>query len=125
MSHMSEEKLLDLIINVLDSKKAEDIKTLSVKKLTDVTDFFVICTTPSKRHAKALLRYVLEEARHQLDIKPYGVEGEEDGEWILIDFLSIVVHIMSKDAREFYDLDSLWHMTKNLRDEENAKEKAS
>jgi ribosome-associated protein len=117
---INEKKLLDLVVDVLNEKKAEDIKTLSVKKLTDVTDFFVLCTASSKRHAKALLRYVLEATHNQLNIKPYGVEGEEDAEWILIDFLSIVVHVMTPSAREFYDLESLWHMTKSLRADEGS-----
>jgi len=115
---MNEQKLLDLITKTLDEKKAEDIKTLDVKKLTDVTDFFVICTSPSARHTKALLRYVVEEVRNELDLKPYGMEGEEEGEWILIDFLSVVVHIMLPDTRVFYDLESLWRATKTLRTEE-------
>jgi len=121
---MNEKKLLDLIVKTLDEKKAEDIKTLDVKKLTDVTDFFVICTSPSARHAKALLRYVVEEVRSKLNLKPYGTEGEEEAEWILIDFLSIVVHIMLPNTREFYDLESLWRATKNLRTEENTKEES-
>jgi ribosome-associated protein len=117
---MNEKTLLDLITTTLAEKKAEDIKALDVKKLTDVTDTFVICTSPSTRHAKALLRYVTEEVLNQLDIKPYGVEGNEEGEWILIDFLSVVVHIMLPETREFYDLESLWRATKTLRTEEKA-----
>lgn len=112
---MNETTLTDLILKILDEKKAQEVTTLDVKKLTDVTDYFVICTTPSKRHAKALLRYLLDEIRHTLNIKPYGIEGEAEGEWILLDFLEVVIHIMQKDARKFYNLESLWHMTQNLR----------
>jgi ribosome-associated protein len=120
MTEPNEKKLLNLILKVLDEKKAENITTLNVKKLTSVTDFFVICTAPSKRHAKALLRYLLEEVRQKLDLKPYGVEGDEEAEWILLDFLSVVIHIMQPDTREFYNLESLWRMTQSLRKEEES-----
>ena len=115
---MNEEILLSLIEKTLSEKKAENIKTLDVKKLTDVTDFFVIGTSTSTRHAKALSRYILEAAQKKFDLKPYGIEGDEEGEWILIDFLSIVVHIMLPETREFYNLESLWRATKSLRVEE-------
>jgi ribosome-associated protein len=81
-----------------------------------VTDFFLIFTASSKRHAKALSRHVVEHVLEKANIKPYGVEGEEEADWILIDFLSIVVHIMTQETREFYDLESLWRITKDSRD---------
>jgi ribosome-associated protein len=119
----TENKLLNLIIRTLDKKKAENVTLLNVKAFTQITDCFIIVTATSKRHAKALLRHLLNHTKEQLNIKPYGVEGEEDGEWILVDFLSTVVHIMQKETREFYNLESLWHMTKNSRDGDSAEKR--
>ena len=115
---MNEKIILHCITQTLVEKKAEAIKTIDVTKLTDISDFFVICTASSTRHAKALLGYVVEAVKKRLNLNPYGVEGEEQGEWILIDFLSVVVHIMLPETRQFYDLESLWRVTKNSRIQE-------
>lgn len=96
-----------LVISTLDEAKALDIKQIDVRKLTDITDEMIVCHGTSDRHVKALTRHVVDALTKQ-DCKPAGIEGEEEGEWILIDLVDVLVHIMKREAREHYDLESLW-----------------
>ncbi|MHB0867693.1 MAG: ribosome silencing factor [Thermoleophilia bacterium] len=89
------------------AKKAEDIVILDMRELCSYTDFFVICTGRSTRQTKA----VADEIRYQL--KQAGtlalrVEGEQHGDWVLMDYLSVIVHVFTPDARDFYRLEVLW-----------------
>jgi len=111
---MNEKTLLELIKKTLLDKKAFDLTVLDVKKLTTVTDYFVICSATSSRHAKALSDHLQKEIKEQ-GVKPYGVEGGTSSKWILLDYLDIVVHIMLENTREFYDLESLWNTTQKSR----------
>lgn len=89
------------------AKKAEDIVILDMRELCSYTDFFVICTGRSTRQTKA----IADEIRYQL--KQAGtlalrVEGEQHGDWVLMDYLSVIVHIFTPEARDFYRLEVLW-----------------
>ena len=95
------------IVATLDGAKAVDIKTIDVRNMTDITDIMIICHGTSDRHVSALARHVTDSLA-ELDCKPVSIEGEESGDWILIDYLDVVVHIMQRDTREHYDLESLW-----------------
>lgn len=113
-------QLSESIHAVLDDGKAEDIRVLDVRELTDVTDCMVVATGNSSRHVGALADRVLEAMREQ-GLRPLGVEGSDDSEWILIDFGDIVCHLMLPKTREFYDLEGLWdpglgELLKNRRD---------
>ncbi len=96
-----------LVVSTLDEAKALEIKTIDVRKLTDITDEMIVCHGTSDRHVLALTRRVVDALTEQ-GCKPVGIEGEEDGEWILIDLVDLLVHIMKREAREHYDLESLW-----------------
>ena len=93
----------------------EEIKPINVQKLTDITDYMIICTATSDRHAKALAEK-LTRATREVGQKPIGTEGEQDGHWILIDFVDVVVHIMQAETREFYSLEKLWTITESSRE---------
>ncbi len=100
-------KLAEFIVAILDSKKAKDIKLLHVENQTIISDYFVICTGTSRTQIRALSGEV------EFKLEPYGVlplrvEGGESGVWILADFGSVILHIFSPDAREFYKLDKLY-----------------
>lgn len=89
------------------AKKAEDIVILDMRELCSYTDFFVICTGRSTRQTKA----IADEIRYQL--KQAGtlalrVEGEQHGDWVLMDYLSVIVHVFTPEARDFYRLEVLW-----------------
>lgn len=104
---MQAEELRDLVIKALEDVKGVDITSVDVRGKTAITDFMVIVTGTSDRHVKALADNVMKEAR-EVGIRPLGVEGERDGEWILLDLNDVVVHVMVREARDFYNLEKLW-----------------
>lgn len=104
---MNAEELKALTLNALEDLKGDDIAVLDVRELTGVTDYMVICSGTSSRHVKSLANNVVMEAKHQGN-PPIGVEGENAGEWVLVDFGDIVVHVMQPQTRLFYDLERLW-----------------
>lgn len=104
---MQAEALRDLVMTALDDVKGVDVKALDVRGKTAITDFMVIATGTSDRHVKALADNVLKDAR-DAGMKPLGVEGERSGEWILLDLNDVVVHVMLREVRDFYNLEKLW-----------------
>ncbi len=104
---MQSEQLRDTIVNALEDMKGKDIQVLDVRALTDITDFMVITSGTSDRHIRAMADRVTETLRNH-DVRPLGIEGEEHGDWVLIDFGDALVHLMRPDTRKFYDLESLW-----------------
>ena len=106
---MQVKKLRNLVVEILEDMKACDVKVLDVSQLTDVTDFMVIASGTSVRHVKSVAIRVRDEVREKTRVRPIGVEGEDQGEWVLIDLGDVVVHIMRPETREFYDLERLWN----------------
>ena len=104
----------DLSMQILDENKAIDLKDLDVSSLTSVTSHMLICTATSNRHASALADKVIRGLRDH-GVRPLGVEGLDTGEWILVDFGEVVVHIMQEAQRHFYDLEKLWRATELAR----------
>jgi len=105
---LTAEQLRDQIIAALEETKAEDIVTLDVRSLTDITDFMVVCSGTSDRHVQAVARNMADELANQ-GIKPIGLEGEEQSDWILVDYVDVVTHVMKRETRERYDLEGLWN----------------
>ncbi len=104
---MQAEQLKELVVDALDDLKAVNTVTLDVTGLTDVMDFLVIASGTSNRHVKSLADNVCMEAKKQGQ-RALGVEGEDAGEWVLVDFGDVVVHVMLPATRDFYDLERLW-----------------
>lgn len=104
---MNSEELTRVVMEALDDVKARDIVRLDVRNMTTVTDYMVIASGTSNRHVKALVDSVAEKAA-QAGQKPLGVEGEEGGEWVLLDLGDTLVHVMLPKVREFYNLEKLW-----------------
>jgi ribosome-associated protein len=100
-------QLSSLAISTLNQAKALDIKLIDVRNMTDITDRMIICHGTSDRHALALARNLMDALSEQ-DTRPASIEGEDLGEWILIDYIDVLVHIMKRETREYYDLESLW-----------------
>jgi ribosome-associated protein len=107
MVHMDSEALLKLAQDSLDDLKARDLSTLDVRDLTSVTDYLVIASGTSDRHVSSLADNVIRSAK-EAGVKPIGVEGQEAGEWVLIDLQDVIVHVMQPRVREFYKLEDLW-----------------
>lgn len=104
---MQAEELKLLVIDALEDIKAEDIQVLDVRNMTDFTDLMVIATGKSSRQVKALANEVVMQAK-AADMQPLGVEGEDVGEWALVDLGDVIVHIMTPQTRATYNLEKLW-----------------
>jgi ribosome-associated protein len=107
-------KPVDGIVNVveraLEDIKAVNVRVLDVRKLTDIADTLVIASGNSDRHVRSIADRVVEFAKKG-GFRPMGVEGERDGEWVLVDLQDVIVHIMLPRVREFYRLESLWDVS--------------
>lgn len=104
---------LAVVENALDDMKAKDITVMNVESLTDVMERIVIANGTSKRHVRAMADSVGAEVK-QAGFMPLGREGGNDSDWTLIDLGAIVVHMMTPQAREFYDLEGLWSSPESL-----------
>jgi ribosome-associated protein len=107
---MNSEELTALVIDALEEVKGKDIVKLDVSNLTTVTDYMVVASGTSSRHVKALADAVAEKAK-EAGHRPAGVEGEDGGEWVLLDLGDTLVHVMLPRVREFYNLEKLWSLS--------------
>jgi len=112
---MPVQKLLNTVIDAIEDLKGKDLKVLDVRGLTTITDYMVIVSGTSDRHVKSIANNVIERAAH-IGVKPLGVEGTEQGEWILIDLGDVVAHVMQPAVRDFYQLERLWEMGEQAAD---------
>jgi ribosome-associated protein len=104
---LTSEELVELAARTLVANKGEDPLILDVRGVSSLWDYFIICSGGSKRHVQALAQH-LQEALGQAGVKPMGAEGLEDGQWVLLDYVDVVIHLFIRPMREFYDLEGLW-----------------
>ena len=104
---MESKVLVQKIVDILDNKKAKDIDTIGIRKLTIIADYFVICSGTSTTHIKALSDE-LEEKMLMEGIQCIHKEGYETARWILMDYGDVVVHIFHEEDRSFYNIERLW-----------------
>lgn len=103
------ESVVATVVAAMDSIKGKEIVTLDLRETgTSVTDYFVICHANSKTQVDAIADKVIDQVWENNKVKPYHVEGRDNTEWILIDFVDVVVHIFLQSARQFYQLEELW-----------------
>lgn len=101
--------LCDAIVEGMQENKAQDIVVLDLREITNaVCDFFVICSGESSTQVEGISNTVTRYTRKELKEKPWHIEGKTNSEWVLLDYINVVVHIFYKDARPFYDLEDLW-----------------
>lgn len=101
--------LLEAIIKGIREKKGKEIRQLNLTKLQNAsTDYFVVCHGDSQRQAVAIADSVEDEVRKMTGEKPWHTEGTQNAQWILIDYVNVVVHVFFSEAREFYDIENLW-----------------
>ena len=104
---LTSKEMIALAVRALDAKKGKDIKVLYTADQTTLADYFVICTGTSNTQVKALSDAV-EDAMTKAGEEPHHVEGHRGGQWTLLDYSAIVVHVFTEEAREFYALERLW-----------------
>jgi len=99
--------LRGVVLGALAELKAVDVRALDVRGLTDITDTMVMASGTSDRHVKSIADRVVQRCK-EAGFRPYGMEGERDGEWVLLDLQDVVLHVMLPRVREFYALEKLW-----------------
>ena len=95
------------IAKLMLDKKATNIKIFDVKKITSITDHFIVCDAGSEPQAKAILSHISRTLKGK-GVTPINIEGQNKLEWVLIDYFNFIVHIFSEEKRSFYDIDRLW-----------------
>lgn len=106
------------IAHILDCKRGHDVKVIHVEDKTVIADYFVLATANSSTHIKSLIG----EVEYRLNLRgvdAHHVEGRENGAWVIADYLSVIVHVFSREAREFYNLDKLYGDGPDARESEN------
>ena len=101
------EALRNIVVDALEELKAQDLTVLDVRGMASFTDLMVVASGTSTRQVKALADKVIEKCR-SAGVRPLGVEGEREAEWVLVDLGDIVVHVMLPQTRDFYNLEKLW-----------------
>ena len=114
MAAKSKASLKTVVIDALADMKALEVKVLDVRGLTDIADFMVIASGTSDRHVRSVAQRVVEKTK-EAGFRPHGVEGQQDGDWVLIDLSEMIVHVMLPRVREFYGLEKLWDITATKR----------
>ena len=105
---MDSRKLARLCRECADNKKAENIVILDVRKLSSVTDYFVIASGTSEPHLRAIVDEITDRLREEHGARPRAVDGTVHGAWVVLDYFDVIVHVMRQDVRERYDLEGLW-----------------
>jgi ribosome-associated protein len=103
------EKLSKAVVAGMQEKKAQDIVVMDMRDTKNaIADFFVICSGSSDKQVEAIARSVDEEVEKKLKENPWHMEGKNNKEWVILDYITVVVHIFKKDKRDFYALEKLW-----------------
>ncbi len=99
--------LAQVVLAALEDMKAVNVKAMDVRGITDITDMMVVASGTSDRHVKSIADRVVQRCK-EAGYRPFGIEGERDGEWVLLDLNDVVLHVMLPRVREFYALEKLW-----------------
>ena len=122
---MDSKKLAQLCRDFADNKKAENIVILDVRKLSSVTDYFIIASGTSEPHLRAIVEEITSRLREEHGVRPLRTDGSIHGAWVVMDFFDVIVHVMRADVRERYDLESLWGDAKRVKTRKKAAAKKS
>jgi len=101
---MSAKKLLKKIVTLSEDKKAENLVALDVSNITSLSEYFVVCSASNLIQVKA----IADNIKDNIDEHPWKIEGYENGTWVILDYVDIVVHIFLNETREYYDLERIW-----------------
>lgn len=117
---MDSRKLALLCRDLADNKKAEAIVVLDVRKISSITDYFVIASGTSEPHLRAISEEITTKLREDHSLRPRAVDGTLQTNWLVLDFFDVIVHVMREDVRERYDLESLWGDAPKVRSRKRA-----
>ncbi len=106
-THLDAEALRDLALSVLDDAKGEDIQQIDLRDRSSFADFMIIASGNSTRQVKAMADRLVQRAK-AAGVQPLGVEGDREAEWVLVDLVDVVVHLMLPQTRAFYNIEKLW-----------------
>jgi len=112
---MDSRKLAQHCRELADDKKAENIVVLDVRKLSSITDYFVIASGLGDSHLRAVVQEVEVRLKEESDLQAQAIDGAVGGGWVVMDYFDVMVHIMRKDVREYYDLEGLWNDAPRIR----------
>ena len=101
----------DLVVTVLDDAKAQDVETFDLRDRNTFADFMIVASGTSSRQNKAMAERLTMKVKELGLPAPLGVEGQQDGDWVLVDLTDVVVHLMLPQTRAFYNLEKLWNET--------------
>ena len=108
-------QLVEAIVDSIDDVKGEDIKILDLKEIDNaVSEYFIICSGNSNTQVAAIAANVEKKVRNTIKERPIHVEGNENAQWVLLDYGNVVVHVFQKPVRAFYDLESMWGDAKTI-----------
>ena len=122
---MDSKKLALLCRELADNRKGEDLLVLDVRKISSITDYFVIASGTSEPHLRAISEEILDTLREEHGISPSTMDGTVTGGWMVLDFFDVIVHIMRAEMRQLYDLETLWGDAPRVRVRKPAKKQAS
>jgi len=111
-----DQRLIAIVESALEDMKAREVVTIDVRGRSSVTDYMVVASGTSKRHVASVAQEVLDQLKAE-GVQPIGVEGQNVGDWVLVDVGSVIVHVMMPDARDFYDIERLWSVASENRGE--------
>lgn len=114
----SPEMLLSMITTILDDLKALEITTINVKNRSSVVDHMIIASGTSTRHVQSVAQNLVDKLKEQ-GVRPRGVDGDDEGEWWLVDIGDVMVHVMHPKTRVLYNLEELWDLTYKRQHSEN------
>ena len=109
MNNISSDKFASVVARVLDDKQAKDIKILNISNISVLADYFVICSSDTSTHVKALTGYVREKIKEAFNRIPIGEENDARNRWNLLDYGDVIVHILHKEERETYAIERFWN----------------
>jgi len=112
-------EIADLAVEILEDIKASEIRCLDVRHLTSMMDFMVVASGRSDRHVRAIADALVERCKER-GVQILGLEGQDAGEWILVDLTDVVVHVMLPRVRDFYEIEKLWDIERPDADADRA-----
>ena len=118
---MDSKKLAQLCRDFADNKKAENLVVLDVRRLSSVTDYFVIATGTSQPHLRAIVEEIHSKLRDDHELRPTRTDGMASGTWVVLDYFDVIVHVMHTETRKHYDLEGLWGDARPLKPKTPAK----